>query len=140
MKDYFSPAMPHEAVNAISSLGLAHVGDAVYELLVRTWLCAHGRLTSRGLHRETVALVRAPAQAKAMARLLPQLSEAETAVYKRARNARVNSVPKGAALGEYHAATGMEALFGWLYLTGQQDRMHDLFVLAMGEGAESDAP
>lgn len=140
MKDYFSPILPPEAVNAVSSLGLAHVGDAVYELLVRTWLCDCGRLTSRSLHRETVALVRAPAQAEAMARLLPVLSEEERGVYKRARNTRVNSVPKGAAIAQYHTATGLEALFGWLHLTGRRERMNVLFSLAMGEEAETDAP
>ncbi len=138
MEDYFSPELTPDEVRDISNLGLAHIGDAVYELLVRTWLCTVGRRTSRQLHRETVALVRAPAQAAAMQRLLPVLTEEETAVYKRARNSRVNSVPKGADVGQYHAATGLEALFGWLYLTGRRERVNQLFALAMEKG-EADA-
>lgn len=138
MEDYFSPELTPDEVRDISNLGLAHIGDAVYELLVRTRLCTVGRRTSRQLHRETVALVRAPAQAAAMQRLLPVLTEEETAVYKRARNSRVNSVPKGADVGQYHAATGLEALFGWLYLTGRRERVNQLFALAMEKG-EADA-
>ena len=126
-----SPHMSEQEVNRISMLGLAHVGDGVYELLVRTRLCLEGHLAAGELHRLTVAQVKAPAQAKVMERLLPLLSEEELALYKRGRNAHVHGVPQGAKVGEYHAATGLEALFGWLYLLGRSERVHELFTAAM---------
>lgn len=120
-------------VNAISMLGLAHIGDGVYELLVRTRLCAKGHSAVQKLHKLTVAQVNAPAQAAAVKKILPSLTEAELAVYKRGRNAKVNSVPQRASEAEYHAATGLEALFGWLYLQGQRERIAELFEIIMGE-------
>ena len=131
------PRMDDAALSAISNLGLAHMGDAVYEMLVRTWLCTHGRVTSKGLHRETVGYVAAPAQAKAVEKILPLLTEEEAAVYKRGRNTRVNSVPQRANLSEYHAATGLEALFGWLYLRGEIERVEELFQIIMEENHAS---
>lgn len=131
--------LTEEKINQISSLGLAHLGDAVYELHARTWLVVHGGLTSHELHRATVRLVCAPAQAAAAQRMLPLLTEKELAVYKRARNTKVNSVPQRASLAEYHAATGVEALFGWLYLHGETERLSELFALAVmpeSEGQE----
>ena len=88
--------MNAEDIGKMSVLSLAHVGDAVYELLVRTRLAEKGFSTVVGLHRETVALVKAPAQARAAAVLLPRLTEQEHAVYRRGRNSHVNSVPRGA--------------------------------------------
>lgn len=111
----------------ISTLGLAHIGDCVYELLTRTFLCESGFTTVLQLHRETVARVNAPAQARAAARLIPLLTDVERDIYKRGRNAHVNSVPKGAGTAQYHAATGLEALFGWLYLRGEKARLDELF-------------
>lgn len=118
-------------VNRLSILGLAHIGDGVYELLVRTMLCLQGHQAVTELHKLTVSYVRAPAQAKAVERILPLLQEDELALYKRGRNAHVNSVPQNAQLGEYHAATGLEALFGWLYLQGKQERIQELFSAIM---------
>jgi len=129
----FEPQFDDEALGAMSSLALAHVGDAVYELLTRTELCRRGRLTSRELHRETVRYVSAPAQARACAKLLPMLTPDESAVFRRARNAKVHSVPRGAAPGDYHAATALEALFGWLYLRGMRQRLDELFTCLMEE-------
>ena len=129
----FSMMLEDEKINQISSLGLAHLGDAVYELYARTWLVVHGGLTSHELHRATVRLVCAPAQAKAVRRMLPLLTEKELAVYKRARNTKVNSVPQHASLADYHAATGVEALFGWLYLQGEKDRINELFCMMLEE-------
>lgn len=123
----FSPQMTEQEVNRISMLGLAHIGDGVYELLVRTRLCTQGHSVAGELHRLTVAHVRAPAQAAAMEKLLPVLTEEELALYKRGRNAHVHGVPQGAKVGEYHAATGLEALFGWLYLLGRRERIYELF-------------
>ena len=113
--------------NAMSSLALAHVGDAVYELLVRSMLTLRGPAQVQDLHRSTVAYVRAEAQAKAAEKILPLLSEEEAAVWRRGRNCRVHGIPPHANPGEYHAATGLEALFGWLYLQGKEERVRALF-------------
>ncbi len=114
----FSPKMNTLDVNKISMLGLAHVGDAVYELLTRTMLCAQGHSSVTELHRLTVSLVNAPAQAKAAEKIMQELSDEELAIYRRGRNTKVNSVPRNADIGQYHAAPGIEALFGWVYLQG----------------------
>ena len=119
-------------IGALSSLALAHVGDAVYELLVRASLCAEGVPRADVLHQRTVAYVSAPAQAAAAERLLPMLTEEEEEVFRRGRNAHVRSVPKGASTGEYHTATGLEALFGWLYLSGRHDRLTVLAAAVLG--------
>ena len=123
----FLPKMSEKDVNKISMLGLAHVGDAVYELLTRSRLCLEGHSSVMELHRRTVSQVNAAAQAEAARKLLPHLTEEELAVYKRGRNAKVHSVPHHADIGQYHAATGLEALFGWLYLRGETERLSALF-------------
>ena len=128
----FFPEMPVQDVNKISMLGLAHVGDAVYELLYRSKLCTDGHTAVAEMHRMTVAFVRAEAQAEAAAKLLPVLTQEEASVYKRGRNAKVNSVPHNADIGQYHAATGLEALFGWLYLLGRTERINELFNIITG--------
>ena len=125
----FFPEMPIQDVNKISMLGLAHVGDAVYELLTRTMLCERGHSSVSELHRLTVSMVNAPAQARAAERLIPVLTDDELSVYRRGRNTKVNSVPHNADIGQYHAATGVEALFGWLYLQGRLERIEELFGL-----------
>jgi len=127
--DIFAQNMSPQDVNRISMLGLAHVGDAVYELLVRSSLCCQGHCAVKQLHKLTVDRVKAQSQAKAAELILPQLDEEELAIFKRARNAKVNSVPHNAQLSEYHAATGLEALFGWLYLLGRSERIETLFAL-----------
>ena len=119
--------MTLQEVNRISMLGLAHIGDGVYELLTRTYLCTQGVTAVREMHKKAVSMVKAPAQAAAAEKLLPLLSAEELAVYKRGRNAHVNSVPQHAELSQYHAATGLEALFGWLYLQGETDRINRLY-------------
>ena len=111
MTDYFSYTLDADAIRAISSIGLAHLGDAVYELLVRTYLCAHGKATGKGLHRATVELVRAPKQAE----------------LRRGRNANVHTIPHSADRAQYQKATALEALFGWLYLQGRHERINELF-------------
>lgn len=119
----FSPAQ----VGELSTLALAHIGDGVYELMMRTALAASGVTAAHDLHQETVRRVNAPAQARAIEHVLPELDEDELAVYKRGRNAKVNSVPQHAAVSEYHAATGLETLFGWLWLQGKTRRLTELF-------------
>ena len=133
MPDYFNVHMEKQALAGISALGLAHMGDGVFELLVRSWLCLHGKATSAGLLRATVARVAAPAQARQMERMLPLLTEEELAIYRRGRNAHVHAVPKHATAGEYAKATGLECLFGALFLTGQTARINELFESTMEE-------
>ena len=133
MTDHFHPAMNTEALNAVSSIGLAHVGDAVYELLVRTWLCVHGKATGKSLHRATVALVCAPKQSELSDRIVPMLTEEERDVFRRGRNANVHSIPHSADRAQYQRATAVEALFGYLYLKGEHMRINALFDAMMEE-------
>ena len=136
MKDYFDLHLAEDQIRAISSIGLAHLGDAVYELLVRSWLCAHGKATGKGLHRAAVALVKAPAQAERAERILPVLSEEEEAVFKRGRNAHVHTVPHSASRADYLKATALECLLGYLYLNGRRERINQLFAVMMEEGED----
>ena len=129
MENYFCPQMDMQNINSISMLGLAHIGDAVYELLTRTMLCSDGSKRATELHKRTVAIVNAPAQAAAAERMLPSLNDSELYIYKRGRNAKVNSVPQKADIAQYHAATGLEALFGWLYLQGKTQRINELYAI-----------
>ncbi len=132
MTDHFNPHLSPEDVGAISSIGLAHMGDAVYEILVRAWLCAHGKATGKGLHRATVSLVCAPRQAELSQIILPLLTEEEQSVFRRGRNANVHSIPAHASRAQYQQATALEALFGYLYLLGRKDRINQLFDAMMG--------
>lgn len=131
MMDYFHLSAEQGTINGISSLGLAHLGDAVYELMVRSWLCLHGKATNKGLHKAAITYVSAPAQAQRCQKFLPILTEEEQDVFRRGRNSHTAAVPKGASVGEYHTATAMEALFGWLYLNGRTDRLNELFAIMM---------
>ena len=133
MTDYLHIQLPPDQIRGIGSIGLAHMGDAVYELLVRTWLCAHGKATGKGLHRATVALVCAPKQAELAQRILPLLTEEEQAVFRRGRNANVHSIPAHASRAQYQQATALEALLGWLHLSGRHDRVEQLFAVMMEE-------
>ena len=133
MEDYFDLHMEEDQIRSISSIGLAPLGDAVYELLVRSWLCAHGRATGKGLHRAAVELVRAPAQAARAERILPMLTGEELAVFKRGRNAHVHTVPHSASRSDYLKATALECLLGYLYLHGRRERINALFAAMMKE-------
>ena len=137
MNDCFDIKLSEAELRDISSLALAHVGDAVYELLVRAYVCRHGEVTSNAMHRASVSFVSAGAQAHAMTKIEPLLTPEEQTVYKRGRNAHVNSVPHGSTVGEYHSATGLETLFGWLYLSGRRERIGELFFAAM-DGVNGD--
>ena len=136
MKDYLNPRLEADQIRSISSIGLAHLGDAVYERLVRSWLCVHGRATGKGLHRSAVELVRASAQAERAERILPLLTEEERTVYKRGRNAHVHTIPHSASRAEYLKATALECLLGFLYLEGRQERISQLFAAMMEEDEE----
>ena len=133
MENYFELSLAEDQLRAISSIGLAHMGDAVFELLARGWLCAHGKATGKGLHQAAVELVRAESQAARAERILPGLTEEEAAVYRRGRNAQVHTVPHHASRAQYAAATAVEALFGWLYLSGRRERANELFCKMMEE-------
>ena len=133
MENYFHLQMDQKQVNAISNLGLAHIGDGVFELLTRSWLCAHNRLTVGRMHKDTISMVKATAQAKFADKLLPLLTEEEKALYRRGKNSHVHAVPKSCTPAEYAKATGVEALFGALYLAGQTDRLNELFNTVMEE-------
>ena len=133
--NYFSIQLTKDEIRNISSIGLAHLGDAVFELLVRSYLCAHGKATGKGLHRATIELVCAPAQARFAEKILPQLTEEELAVFRRGRNANVHSIPRHASRAEYQQATALEALIGWLYLQGEKGRINELFCVML-EGEE----
>lgn len=131
MTDYFHLSAPKGTLDQISSLGLAHLGDAVYELMVRSWLCLQGRATAKGLHKAAIQYVAAPAQSRRCQRIKPLLTEQEQDVFRRGRNASPHSIPQNASREEYATATALEALFGWLYLQGQNDRLNELFGLMM---------
>ncbi|MDY3619232.1 Mini-ribonuclease 3 [Agathobaculum sp.] len=125
--DYLRPGLDDAALSQMSSLALAHVGDAVYELMVRAHLACGGTQTAKNLHARTTRLVCAGAQAKAVERILPLLSEEEQTVFRHGRNAKPKTVPKSASVAEYAYATALETLFGWLYLRQEYDRVNALF-------------
>ena len=131
MENYLQVAFTPAQVNQISNLGLAHVGDGVYELMCRTYLCKQGDQTVKTLHRDTVALVKAPTQAKFADILKPHLTEEEYAYFRRGKNAHTHAAPGAATRQEYAKATGLETLFGALYLLGRTDRLNELFSILM---------
>ena len=131
MENYFDMHMDVKQINAVSNLGLAHIGDAVYELMCRSYLCAKGNTTVKNLHKDSVALVKAPAQAAFAEKLLPHLTEEELAYFRRGKNAHSHAAPKSATPQEYAKATGLETLFGALYLAGNTQRLNELFAIIM---------
>ena len=133
MENYFQMNMTPAQVNAISNLGLALVGDGVYELMCRTYLCAKGDHTVLHLHKDTVSMVNAPAQAKFADKLKPVLTEEELAFFRRGKNAHTHAAPKAATRQEYAKATGLECLFGALYLMGKTTRLNELFEIMIEE-------
>ena len=133
MENYFEMNLSRQQINAISNLGLAHMGDCVFEILCRAYLCARGEKTVDKLHRDTISMVKASSQAKFADKLLPHLNEEELTWYRRGKNSHVHAVPKSCTPVEYAKATGLEALFGALYLSGQRDRINELFKIVMEE-------
>ena len=114
-------------LKTISTSALAYLGDSVLEVCVRRHLIACGLATSAHLNSEALKYVRASAQAEAVKRIIPILTEEEAAVFHRGRNVGHTSTPKSATVSEYRMATGMEALFGYLYLSGAHERISELF-------------
>lgn len=127
MQDYLKPRLDDAALGQLSALALAHIGDGVYELMTRGRLVSDGLLTSRSLHQRTVELVRAAAQYEAAQRILPLLREEETVIFRHGRNAKPKTIPKSSTQAEYAYATGLETLFGWLFLKGEYDRLNELY-------------
>ena len=125
MKSLF-PEISGQDINNISILALAQVGDAVYELMTRTMLCL-SQPTAKKLHKARVALVNAAAQSRAANALMPLFSPEEAAVFRRGRNAEPGNIPSASTREEYMAATGLEAVWGYLYLSGQTERLSELF-------------
>ena len=121
-------------IKEVSTDALAYLGDCVIELKVRELLINRGISGSGSLNKESLAYVKATAQAKAMQKLMPLLTEEELSVYKRGRNMSGGNVPKSATMSEYRSATGMEALFGYLHLLGLNERIDFLFLNAYSEG------
>jgi ribonuclease-3 family protein len=113
----------------LSPLNLAFVGDCIYEILVRESLVTSANRPVNDLHKQSVKFVSARAQTQAFEKIKDTLTEEELAVFKRGRNAKVGHSPKSATEGEYHCATGVEALFGYLYLNDEIDRIKELFLI-----------
>lgn len=133
MENYFEMNLTDGEINAFSNLSLAHIGDGVFELLCRSFLCRKGAQNVGNLHRDTVKLVKATAQAAFADKMLPLLTETELSYYRRGKNAHVHAVPKGASPADYQKATGLEALFGYLHLSGQNNRANEIFCAVMEE-------
>ena len=136
MTNYLHINLSKDERMKISSLGLAHLGDAVFEVLVRSWVCMSGTSRIKDLHKQTVSYVTAPTQARLAERILGMLSEEEADVFRRGRNAAPHSIPKAATRSQYQTATALEALLGWLWLQDGHDRINQLFA-AMMEGEEA---
>ena len=125
--------LPKGEIDSISNLGLAHMGDCVFEILVRAYLCAKGEKTVDKLHRDTINMVKATSQAAFADKMLPLLTEEELAYYRRGKNSHVHAVPKSVTPAQYAKATGVEALFGYLFLSGQKERANEIFNLVMND-------
>ncbi len=121
-----------------SPLVLAFMGDAVYEMLVRNYLISGGNCPVRSLNRRKIELVRCQSQAKALVFMWPFLTEEEKEIAMRGRNAHVGHVPRNASVGDYHAATALEALFGYLFMEDRGTRLGQLFALAMESGRQEE--
>ena len=131
MTDYFHLNAQADQIRAVSTLGLAHLGDAVFELMVRSWLVLHGKATNKGLHKATVGYVAASAQARMAEKILPELTEEESDVFRRGRNSSPHTVSKAASRADYQTATALEAPFGHLYHQGRTERLNALFAQLM---------
>ncbi|MGN0246223.1 MAG: Mini-ribonuclease 3 [Lachnospiraceae bacterium] len=113
-------------VRTYSPLTLAFMGDCVFEIVIRSIVVERGNRQAGSLHKAKTAVVNAKVQARMIEALMEELTEEERAVYKRGRNAKPHTVAKNASVNDYRKATGLEALFGYLYLNGQEDRILEL--------------
>ena len=124
LKEQFE--LPDVDVRSYSPLVLAYIGDGIYELVIRSIVVERANRSANDLHKKTTRYVKAPAQSAMIEALLPEMTEDEEAVYRRGRNAKSYTTAKNASVADYRRATGFEALMGYLYLTGQTDRMLEL--------------
>lgn len=129
LKEIF--ALPDVDIKTYSPLTLAYIGDGIYELIIRTVLVGQGNRQAEALHKKASRYVKASAQAEMILALRDELTEEETQVFKRGRNARTSTMARHATVHDYRHATGFEALMGYLYLTGQTARMIDLVKLGI---------
>lgn len=138
---YFKTQMklPHQDIRSYSPLALAYIGDAVYDLLIRTEIVAQGNGPVNKYHKKVSSIVKAEAQSRLMHCILEDLTSEETEVYKRGRNANSYTKAKNASMGEYRRATGFEALIGYLYLTEQYARITELLQIGRQKQAEAGA-
>jgi len=118
-------------IRSFSPLTLAYIGDAVYEIVIRTIIVEKGNAPVNKLHHKASSLVKAVAQKEAMEKILPLLTKEEEAIYKRGRNAKSYTSAKNASVIDYRIATGFEALMGFLYLMGRNERMLELIKIAV---------
>lgn len=119
-----------------SPLTLAYIGDAIYDLIIRTLIVKQGNSRPEKMHKRASALVKASAQAEMIERLLPMLTEEEHAIYKRGRNAKSYTMAKNATMLDYRKATGFEALMGYLYLKEDMSRLIDLVKAGLDKGEQ----
>ena len=133
MENYFQLDFTTAQVGSMTNLALAHIGDGVFELLCRSFLCRKGAQNVGNLHRDTVKLVKATSQAAFAEKMLPHLTQTELSYYRRGKNAHTHAAPKSATPQEYAKATGLETLFGALYLAGRTERLNELFAILMEE-------
>ena len=117
-------------INTLSPLTLAFLGDSVYEMFVRTKILATGNRPANELHKIAVGYVKAKAQAIAAHKIFEILTEEETDIYKRGRNTNIHTVPKNADMADYRHATALEALVGYLYLKGDEERLYEILNIA----------
>ncbi len=136
-KEYrFTPNGSEEEARSLAPLTLAFLGDAVYELYVRTMLVQRGDMRPNELNRRSSLLARAHAQSDAMGAIEPVLDETEADIYRRGRNAKSHTMAKNATVADYRRATGFEALIGYLYLAGKQDRLEELIRIAIAKNGQ----
>ena len=133
MENFFQMNFDRQQLLAMSTLGLAHVGDGAYELLCRAYLCTQGDRTVLKLHKDTVSMVKAPTQAAFADKIRPFLTEEELGFFRRGKNAHTHAAPKAATRQEYQKATGLECLFSALYLLGKTDRLNELFAIIIND-------
>ncbi|WP_427340414.1 Mini-ribonuclease 3 [Caloranaerobacter sp. DY30410] len=142
--DYFNAIIFREngwdrsKVKMLSPLQLAYIGDAIYELLIRTYLLSKKNISVNELHKEAIRYVKAKAQADIVHNLQDKFTEEEWSIIKRGRNAKSSSTPKNADLIDYKYATGFEALMGFLYLIGNNERIHEIFDMIINMYAENE--
>lgn len=129
LKKYFE--LENRDIKTYSPLTLAYIGDGIYEIVIRTILVSQGNCPPNKLHKRASALVKAEAQSDMMAVIEPLLTEEEESVYKRGRNAKSYTMAKNASMSDYRRATGFEALMGYLYLNGNEERMAELIKVGL---------